>query len=285
MARRKASKPTDTLCWRRSLQISGCIFPVSSGVRLVGCLPYSEETEMSDESLRFPSGRSVGNCRKDAKRSARIEGISYYDALDKVAHLNGVAMPWAKALSVVKELASPIQQHGLQMTAADIKVVMDNYPDLTHFGRGIYYESSASRDERTAKFRVQRDCLANAVDECNRAVRFLMHVNKRKTVNFTRTSYGLKHRVEHYMKNLPDVEDYYVANGSFICAAIHMGFIFAPAKAPGSPNVCFNISDRSPIFEWEKLLARASRGAPYNEKLSDLEKVLGVKPRHAHVDW
>ena len=76
-----------------------------------------------------------------------------------------------------------------------------------------------------------------------------------------------------------------MANGSFILCRNTYGVHFAPAKAPGSPNVCFNISDRSPIFEWEKLLAHASRGAPYNEKLSDLEKGTWVKPRHAHVDW
>lgn len=243
---------------------------------------------MSDiESLRFPSGRSVGNCRKDAKRLARLQHISLNQAQDGVASDNGLSMSWAKAMATLRSQAQiPIAQpHGFRMTEADIRAVMEKYPELTHYGLGICRDyRNMSWQERMAKFREERENLAGAVDECNRVVQFLMHAEKRKTINYRRTSYGLKHRAEHYMKNRPDVENYYVANGSFICAAVHMGFRFVPASV-GSPNVCFNISERSPIFEWEKLLARAHNLPLARDKLSHMEKLLGVKPRYAHVVW
>lgn len=43
-------------------------------------------------------------------------------------------------------------------------------------------------------------------------------------------------------------DDYYVSNGAFIAAAIHMGFDWKPDF--DSPNVRFNISGKSsPIME------------------------------------
>lgn len=245
---------------------------------------------MSDiESLRFPSGRSVGNCRKDAKRLAQLKHIPLSQAQDEVARDNGLSVSWARALATLKAqaLSSPIdiQSAEMVMTEADIRAVMEKHPELTHYGRGIFRDHrKMSWEERTAKFNEEREKLSRAVEECNRAIQFLMHAEKRKTINYGRTSYGLKHRVEHYMKNRPDVENYYVANGSFICAAVHMGFKFVPASA-GSPNVCLNISERSPIFEWEKLLARARNLPQARDKLSHMEKLLGVKPRYAHVAW
>lgn len=58
---------------------------------------------MSD-LLKFPSGRSVGNCRKDAKRLARQEQIPLHVAFDRVADANGMPYPWARALSILDEV-------------------------------------------------------------------------------------------------------------------------------------------------------------------------------------
>jgi hypothetical protein len=61
---------------------------------------FCEETIMSD-SWKFPSGRSVGNCRKDAKRLARQEKIPLNEALDRIASANGTSLPWPRALLIL----------------------------------------------------------------------------------------------------------------------------------------------------------------------------------------
>lgn len=61
--------------------------------------------------------------------------------------------------------------------------------------------------------------------------------------NLSHHSYGYKHTVERW------VEDHggphlYIANGSFIAAAVGMGFD-ARQTAPGSPNACFRFSRKT----------------------------------------
>jgi hypothetical protein len=204
--------------------------------------------------LLFPSGRSVGNCRKDAKRLSRANGIPLNQALDRVASENGVALPWAKAMVLLQqgELISVPSASFPTMTRADIQSVMDKCPGLTHFGMGLYRQNHKPLTELASSFAKERVGLLEAVDECNKAVQFLRFATRRKTLNTKRTSYGLKHSVEHYMKRLPGVKNYYVANGAFICAAVHLGFEIAPVR-PGNPNVNINISERSPILEWAQL--------------------------------
>ncbi|WP_152446836.1 hypothetical protein [Janthinobacterium sp. HH01] len=58
---------------------------------------------MSD-LFKFPSGRSVGNCRKDAKRLARQEQIPLHAAFDRISNANGMPYPWARALSILDEV-------------------------------------------------------------------------------------------------------------------------------------------------------------------------------------
>ena len=161
------------------------------------------------------------------------------------------------------------------MSQSDILSVMAACPDLTHFGSGVYRTHKQSAAERSAIFEREREALAGALDECNRALRFLKHCVKRKTINTHHTSYGLKHMAEDYLDCLPDVSNSYVANGAFICAAIHLGFDVAPA-ALGSPNVRFNISDRSPVIEWLRLSDGGRRTAESRAKLASLERELGV---------
>jgi hypothetical protein len=56
---------------------------------------------------KFPSGRSVGNCLKDAKRLARQEQIPLNEALDRIANANGIPQQWARALSILEEKSVP----------------------------------------------------------------------------------------------------------------------------------------------------------------------------------
>lgn len=61
-------------------------------------------------------------------------------------------------------------------------------------------------------------------------------LDRRKTINFDRSSYGLKHVVEKDTGQ-------YVSNGEFICAALYLGYKIKRLHKH-SPNANFNI--RSP---------------------------------------
>ncbi len=139
-----------------------------------------------------------------------------------------------------------------RMTKADISAVMQDHSRLNHFGNNMCYVGGESRPRRISRFENDRRTLLDAVDECNRACEFLHHVKPRKTIDWGPTSYGFKHSAEYYFKARNGFDNYYVSNGAFICAALHMGYRFEP-DAPASPNACFNFSRRSVIFQWRKL--------------------------------
>lgn len=230
---------------------------------------------MSD-LLKFPSGRSVGNCRKDAKRLSRQEQIPLNEAQDRIAIANGGVRSWARSVAALEGPSAA--RSGEIMTAGDIRTVMERWPTLNHFG----FEVSA-RAEKPYHIALaeNRERLAAAVDECNRAAHFLRYVEKRKTINpKAGSSYGLKHQVEYFSRALSgdSTSNNYVANGSFICAALFLGFEVR-ATHLGGPNVHLNISSRSPVFEWRKLREQA-RGIYYDPKarqrLAELEARLGM---------
>jgi hypothetical protein len=54
------------------------------------------------EELRFPSGRSVGQAKKDASRLAAARSITHTEALDLVCAENGCLPPWSTALAELK---------------------------------------------------------------------------------------------------------------------------------------------------------------------------------------
>lgn len=66
--------------------------------------------------------------------------------------------------------------------------------------------------------------------------------SKIKTMNPNHSSYGLKHIVERASK-AKGASKTYVSNGTFIAAAIHMGFAYK--HIPGSLNAMFGISEKS----------------------------------------
>lgn len=217
---------------------------------------------MDIELLKFPSGRSVGNCRKDADRlSAADSKLTHNAALDKVAVLNGSSSTWASAIdllrnSTARPAALPdwpwglVPLHTPLMTQADLDKVIDEAHELTANGIGVSRRRDRDRypsynDELLAG----KEELRKRLDECNKAMCFLSRVERRKTISRSGTSYGLKHSAERLMLNAQGApENYYLCNGAFIAAATHLGFI---TKQDGwSPNVCLNISQKSPIFTW-----------------------------------
>jgi hypothetical protein len=209
------------------------------------------------DRLKFPSGRAVGNCRKDAKALVRERGISLSEALDEVARANGATKPWHHALADLRSagpIIVPVDPRDRPMTSDDVRAVMEKHFELTHFGIGPNSQNmkDAGGQYGRAIERGQAQLLAR-LDECNRALTFLRHVEPRKTINRKMSSYGLKHTAEGFLRSLTDPPtNAYVANGAFICAALHRGFEMKRTHV-SSPNVHFNISLKSPVFEWRRL--------------------------------
>lgn len=209
------------------------------------------------DRLKFPSGRTVGNCRKDAKRLARERGIDLSQAQDEIARANGTTKPWHYAVADLRSagpIILPVDPGDLPMTADDVRAVLEKHFELTQFGIGPNSQSlkDASNHYGRAIERGQAQLLAR-VDECNRALTFLRHVEPRKTINRKMSSYGLKHTAEGFLRSLTDPPaNAYVANGAFICAALHLGFEMQRTHL-SSPNVYFNMSSKSPVFEWRRL--------------------------------
>ncbi len=65
--------------------------------------------------------------------------------------------------------------------------------------------------------------LLRATDECERAAQWLRAAKRKKRINPHASSYTLKHLAE---RAYPGVGPFYISNGAFIVAAIHMGFKF-----------------------------------------------------------
>ncbi len=165
------------------------------------------------------------------------------------------------------------------MTAADVRAVLSTHWELTHFGMGPNSQNlKDSANYMQAVERGQEQLLA-ALDECNRACTFLRHVDRRKSINRKMSSYGLKHEAEAFLRSLTDrPSNAYVANGAFICAALHLGFEMQRAHL-SSPNVYFNISSKSPVFEWRRLVSDRAGQLYYQTKrdrLAQLASRLGA---------
>lgn len=96
----------------------------------------------------------------------------------------------------------------------------DTYHE-SFYKRRTFHNSKAAYIEH---FQESREILRNSIEECQRCCMYLQHLKKLKSVRYRLGSYGLKHSVERYHRQLNQFNDSYVSNGAFICAAIHMGF-------------------------------------------------------------
>jgi len=57
--------------------------------------------------IRFPSGRTVAQAKKDAKRMARAQGLALHEAQDRVAAANGMDCGWAQAMARLDAAGQP----------------------------------------------------------------------------------------------------------------------------------------------------------------------------------
>jgi hypothetical protein len=126
------------------------------------------------------------------------------------------------------------------ITAKQIQQVLEKYPSLNYFGFGLFNEDNRKHENNSEKLyqkklQEQRQELLNAFKQIEYVVNWLSDVDKIKSFNKKRTSYGLKDLAE---KNMPNQ---YISNGSFIVGAIIAGFNIEIVK----PNAIFNMSEKS----------------------------------------
>ena len=131
--------------------------------------------------------------------------------------------------NIQDEFLLDVKVLSIQYTQDQLDKVMQEYPRLTSNG----FESSKSKD-----FERDREELRNDLAGFQAACVYLTYMKKTPEINMDISSYGYKHRVENM--GYP-----YLFNGTFIAAAIHMGFKMD--TRPDTPNAAFNISD--PLHE------------------------------------
>jgi hypothetical protein len=118
------------------------------------------------------------------------------------------------------------------MTRDEIAAVVERIPLLNINGTEVYRNGGDTPAEIHARLREDREMLLRDVDGCSRAEAWLRDKPKIKTPRVG--SYWLKHVAE--------VDVGYICNGSFVVAAIHLGFPYRMIL--DCPNPLIGISRR-----------------------------------------
>jgi hypothetical protein len=131
----------------------------------------------------------------------------------------------------------------LEEVRRDIERVMRDHHRLTTSGFG--FGGLVPLEEYERRFREAREEMLSE-EFClqfERARTWLQQCRHTKTFNRKNSSYGLKHQVERWMSAVQPGGNYYVRNGMFIAAAIHLGFKFRRTdNRPDNPNVYLNLA-------------------------------------------
>lgn len=95
-------------------------------------------TYMSDLSnLKFPSGRSAQQVKKDAKRLRKSKDMTLTEALKQCASENGIALPWDKAVEQLKRQAVSASILEEQIYLDSHFKPSNDYFDLVNKARGF----------------------------------------------------------------------------------------------------------------------------------------------------
>ena len=109
---------------------------------------------------------------------------------------------------------------------ACIDLVLKDYPDLT--ANGFKYENRHRAFPDDVHGPISTEGFITVVE-------WLLSydaLDRRKTINTSKGSYGWKHLVERHTKQ-------YISNGDFICGALYLKY--SMKRMPNSPNAYFNI--------------------------------------------
>jgi hypothetical protein len=111
-------------------------------------------------------------------------------------------------------------------------------PNLTYFGAGLYRPETFDAAATAAGIVAGQAQLRAAVHEVALCAEWLDGIGATKRVWRGGSSYGFKHGVEGWLRR--QGRPAYIANGSFIAAAVGLDYPFATA----GPNVHFGLSLR-----------------------------------------
>lgn len=181
----------------------------------------------------------------------------------------------------------------LKTTREDARALLDaalrSEPRLCSNGLGVFDEhKKRARIERAeipvaqleAEFATARIELADALDQIAAAADWIAQQQESIRFNTKHDSYGYKHHVERWFdaRGGPHL---YVSNGSFIAAAIGLGWETRPGY-PGSPNVQLRFAERGVKAtarrnEGNDAIARQNEG---NERLSVLQRSAELWTQH-----
>ncbi len=139
-----------------------------------------------------------------------------------------------------------------QYTRAQLLAVMVRTPELAIYG--FWSEADYPIDQRAAHYQEERAALAAAVPMFQYCCLWLANCQPTKGTSRTLgTSYGLKHKVENLFQ-------FYVTNGAFIAAALHLGITVRRVRS--GPNGYVGIAKRSLPTSAAEVWATATIGAP-----------------------
>lgn len=214
--------------------------------------------------LKFPSGRAVGNIKKDAKRLRNETGKTLNECLDILAKANGGSLPtWSENLAaLVPSTALKRKTCHSEMTMDDLLALSQKYPAISQYGMGIsnlrierdlqvfHDPAKESVDEFIDGIvKKERDSVWSMLGNCNKALVFIDQLKKQPAINKDPAlkSYELKHIAENVFADLGYHQHFH--HGAFLFAALHRGFSSERCD-PDSLSLFFNISPESPILKW-----------------------------------
>lgn len=118
-------------------------------------------------------------------------------------------------------------------TKKDFLKIIKSHLDLSEWGMGDPWAYKINKvDKEESRLSLQK----NGLEEFKISCKWLSKVEKRKTVNPKRSSYGWKHIVENDM-------NHYISNGAFIVAVLYMEIQYK--RNEGSPNINVGISEKA----------------------------------------
>ena len=130
-------------------------------------------------------------------------------------------------------------------TREKIEQALEKLPELTAYGVGIFeHGRGLSMEEAQKEVAKKKAILLSDTADFEKICAWLQSIEKTDKNNPKYTSYDLKHIAEKQVG--------YATNGTFIAAAICLGFAFETAV--GSPNVLFGMTEKS--LKIKQLLSR-----------------------------
>lgn len=192
-----------------------------------------------------PKDNTTEFLKRRAKILAKQAGLRHHSALDKIVQDEQGCANWQHYLRTRKSHAhsgttntnipDPFNEFRNLVTTKEeaarlLRRAKQQIPNLTLSGIGIIAKDQEALEDRLYEIAICADW-AKQIDQIN-------------SLNRRQTSYSYKHSVEHWCQSRIGTGEsvpHYVANGSFIAAAVGLGFKFAQI----GPNAFFNFSERA----------------------------------------